>query len=86
MAEARDLFRNSETTEFVIVTIPTVRDARGREVVWRLDGYSSWAPTIMVITHHVQPIPYRLLTLSLCFSSTPPSDPLPLFLLLLPCR
>ena len=33
MAEARDLFRNSETTEFVIVTIPTVRDARGREVV-----------------------------------------------------
>ena len=32
MAEARDLFRNSETTEFVIVTIPTVmRDASGRE-------------------------------------------------------
>ena len=29
MAEARDLFRNSETTEFVIVTIPTVmRDAQ----------------------------------------------------------
>ncbi len=24
MAEARDLFRNKETTEFVIVTIPTV--------------------------------------------------------------
>lgn len=27
MAEARDLFRNQQTTEFVIVTIPTIMAA-----------------------------------------------------------
>lgn len=46
MAEARDLFRNKESTEFIIVTIPTVMAAAGggggTRCIPCVRGYSMW--------------------------------------------